>query len=375
MAQMKHAKKKIKLKKGYGFRRFMFVWILLLIIISAIAIVTVNKTLREMQSSSAEQVIADSLSRMSDDQIKQYFEFNSEYEGSDAVKNVKEFFSSKAYTIKQDRSTGIYNIYNGGRVVLGVELEKVRTVNKYLIFNYNVMKLKSVIPTESKELFHYEISAASDHQITVNGKAATPTKKDVPKGFLDAADYVSAPSGDRYILDHLSKQPELVITKNGQKVDFTLSEEIILDTEFKKFDTLEAAGCDFDAMEFAHTWSLFMSADYGNKDTYWGFYDKIAPYLIEGSEQYKKALQWGSAIDAQFTWGHTFKNPPFTEESLTNVTKYSDDIYSVDVHFVKHMVLSANGDEIDDPMDSTIYIIRYNGEWKVVNVGGIDEIK
>ena len=375
MAQMKHAKKKVKLKKGYGFRRFIIIWIILLLIIGAVVLTTVNKTLKEMQANTVEGIIADSLSKMSDAEINKYFEFNKEYDGGNSVANVRKFFSDKVYTVKQNKDTGVYNIYNGDRLVLGVELEKVRTVNKYLIFNYNILKLKNIIPTESKELYHCEISAGSEYQITVNGKQAQPVSKDSPEGFLDASNYVEIPSGDLYILDHLSKKPEITITKNGQKVDFEYSEKIRFDVDYQKFDTLEAAGCDFDVMEFAHTWSLFMSADYGNKDTYWGFYDKIAPYLIKDSEQYQKGLQWATQVDAQFTWGHTFKDPPFTEESVTNVTKYSDNAYSADVHFVKHMVLKANGDVIDDPMNSTIFIVKYNGEWKVVNVGAIAEEK
>ena len=370
--QMKHAKKKVRFKKGYGFRRFLIVWIILLLIIGAVALVTVNKMLKEMQANTVEGVIADTLSNMSDADINKYFEFNKDYDSGNSVENVRKFFSDGAYTVKQNRDTGIYNIYNGDRQVLGVEIETVRKVNKYLIFNYNILKVKNIIPSESRELYHCEISAGSEYQISVNGKQIQPVSKDSPEGFLDASDYVEIPSGDRYILDHMSAQPEITITKNGQKVDFKYAEEIRFDVEYQKFDTLEAAGCDFDAMEFAKTWSYFMSADLGTPNNGYGFWT-LAPYFIKDSEQYNKAWQWATAVDITFTWPHTFKNPPFTDERLTNVIKYSDDAYSVDVHFVKHMVLNANGNNLDDTMDNTIYIVKYNNEWKVVNIGAASE--
>jgi len=364
MAEMKHARKKVKLKKGYAFRRFLIVWVLLLIIVGVVAVVSVNKMLKEMQANAPEQYISDVLNNLTDAQIKEAFEFNTELEGSDSLANVRKFFADGKYTVKQNRETGVYNIYNGDRMVIGLDLEKVRTVKKFLIFNYSVLNLKNIVPSESKELYHCEIAAGSDYKVTVNGKAVEPTTEKIIDGFESAASYVDLPSEDVYILDHLTKEPAIEITKDGKKVDFEYSEKIAFETEYPKFNSLSEAGCSLDLIRYAEDWSRFLTADL--EGTYGGFYN-ITKYFINDSDMYQRAYNWLNSIDYTFTSIHELKDPPFTGQSVKNVVKYSDNAYSADVHVTKHMHLN-NGNDQDDTINSTVYIVKYNGEWKVVNM-------
>ena len=89
---------------------------------------------------------------------------------------------------------------------------------------------------------------------------------------------------------------------------------------------------------------------------------------------YDRAYQWVNSNDIGFVSIHDLLNPPFTEENVSNVVKYSDIAYSEDVHFVKHMHLD-DGQYIDDTMNSTIFLVNLNGDWNVVNIRSIADKK
>ena len=76
-------------------------------------------------------------------------------------------------------------------------------------------------------------------------------------------------------------------------------------------------------------------------------------------------------MDITFTSPHTLRNPAFTDQTISNITKYGEGFISADVHLVKHMHITRTNVDHDDVMDSTIYLINYNGEWKVVNMRGV----
>ena len=125
------------------------------------------------------------------------------------------------------------------------------------------------------------------------------------------------------------------------------------------------AGCDFDLIGFAENWSKYMTKDLTGKR--YGFYT-IAESLIDKSEMYQKAWQWATGIDITFVSVHTLGNPPFSDETISNVVRYSEDAISADVHLVKHMRIANSVGNYDDVMDSTFYLIKYDGAWKVVNI-------
>ena len=361
-------KTKVKTKKkSRGFRRFLLIWIVLLAAFGVYAMIYVNGTLKEMQANSTEQFINTALRKMSDAQIKECFDFNSA-EGGDPVKNVRSFFEGGSYTVKQNRKTGVYSIYNGESAVLGVQIKKVKAVNKLGLFNYSILELEGFVPTEEKELYHYEITAPDSCVVSLDGKVVEPTSTESLKNFADAAKYISIPSENYYLLDHFTHDPKISITKDGKAVEFEKSANIEIDSAVEKFETLEEAGCDFKILEFAEKWSRLMTKDLsGNR---YGFYN-IAAYLIKDSTQYNKAWKWVTSIDITFTSTHTLRNPAFTEQKATNVVKYSPDAVSVDVHLVKHMKIKGSTGNYDDVMDSTVYLIKYNDEWKVVNMRSI----
>ena len=363
-AARRQAKKNRK-KKSKGFRTFLLIWILILAAVGAYALIYVNGMLREMQASQPAQLIADKLESLKDAQIKELFDFNTQVDEGDQAANIRAFFKDGKYSLKQVKGSDDYNIYNGNRKVLTVSLNKLKSVSKLVIFNYSVYEVKEVIPSEEKELYRCEITAPSACKVFINGKEIAPAASEQVPNFNDAANYIELPAENSYILDHLTKPADIRIVADGKEERPEMSEKIVYGGVSAHFETLKDAGCDFDLIGFAENYSRFLTDDL--KGTRHGL-NTIAASLIKDSDQYKKAYAWATSVDITFTSKHTLRTPPFTEQSVTNITKYSDDAISADVHLVKHMrIANATGD-YDVVADDTFYLIRYNGEWKVVNI-------
>ena len=122
-----------------------------------------------------------------------------------------------------------------------------------------------------------------------------------------------------------------------------------------------------DVLQVAQDWSLFMTNDLS--------FSRIRGYLIPGSYQYEVAQKYATGVDITFTSRHTLENPPFTGNTVTNFCWITEDCFSVDISFVKHMRLWY-GTVVDDAMNDRFYFVRYddtadgadNPDWKLVGM-------
>ena len=120
-------------------------------------------------------------------------------------------------------------------------------------------------------------------------------------------------------------------------------------------------------LEVAQNWSLFLTQD--------ASFSRIRDYLIPDSYQYEVARKYATGLEMTFTSRHTLENPAFTGNSVTNFTWITDDCFSVDISFVKHMRLWY-GTAVDDAMNDRFYFVRYddtadgveNPAWKLVSM-------
>ena len=115
-----------------------------------------------------------------------------------------------------------------------------------------------------------------------------------------------------------------------------------------------------DLLGVAQKWSLMMSNDLK--------FAELSGYLIPGSYQYNVARKYATGIDITFTSSHVLLDPVFTENSVTNFTWITEDSFSVDISFVKHMKLTRTGDLVDDPMNDRFYFVRHQGDWKLASM-------
>lgn len=369
------APKKRKKGKGKkrGRKRSVFPWVylvfvILLVIAGAVIVRGVHQTMTELQANTPEVFIRSAIGNLTDQDLGSLFVSNPAYETpGEAAANIRAFISDSALELRRI-DHNLYEAYKGDRKLFTVHLNASHSVNRLGLINYDILTSAGIEPIEDGELYHYEIIAPSTCEITVNGKpVGEPAEKKAIDGFADAADFVTLPATHKYVIDHLTKEPEIRVTDNGAEVPVTLAETMDLTQEAGSghvFSSTDEAGIDFDAMAFAKDWALFMRDDLGGEAH--GYY-KLEPFLIADTALQKKAYQWAGSVDITFTSNHTLLDPPFTDEKITEVIRYDENAASVDVSLKMHMVLDR-GQERTDVIDTTLYLVKQDDAWKVVNI-------
>ncbi len=341
-------------------------YVIALTIIMIVCVAGVYRTLVVLEQNQPESYVKRTLASLDEDRIKSLFESNGEYENSkDLVKNIRDFFKSDKYTVKKEASMQ-YGVYLDNELIMKVFLKSNGHVNKLGLMSYDLLDVEKIEGKENKELYGYSITVPSNYKVKVNNKDLDNGEKTKIAGFLDAYDYVDIPTLVTYNLDHLTKEPTIDISVDNKAVSFEKSRKIDLSENFKKYDSLQDAGVDFDAQGFAEKWSLYLTNDLTGP--LHGMYN-ITAHLIKGTSMYTKAYQWGTQVDILFTSRHTLKNPTFTNESVSNIIVYGDNAVSCDVKLEKNMIVN-NADKVDY-FNSTIYLVKYEDAWKVVNIKGV----
>ena len=136
----------------------------------------------------------------------------------------------------------------------------------------------------------------------------------------------------------LEDKPAIEITdRDGNSVSWEEGSRTLDLTQPVGTDSIpESIAAEVDPLAIAEKWSLFVSKDLPGQS--YGLYD-IAQHLIPDSYQYKIATNYAFGIDITFTSIHTLKNHPFTGETVSNFVAITDNCFSVDVSFSKHMIL------------------------------------
>lgn len=182
-------------------------------------------------------------------------------------------------------------------------------------------------------------------------------------------EYVSQlPQLTCYSVAVLQEDAKVTVKDSAGKVTELSDEETNYNLATKALDEvpLEVAE-QVDVLDIAQKWSLFMSADLS--------FDNMSKYLIKDSYQYNVAVKYATGIDIKFVSGHGFPAQPFSEENVTNFVWISEDCFSVDISFVKHMILRS-GVQVDDSMNDRFYFVKYddtndkvdNPTWKIASM-------
>ncbi len=217
------------------------------------------------------------------------------------------------------------------------------------------------------------IVADSRYDIKVEGQA-------VPQGVFEVSenrdfdalkDYVEElPKIHTYGIAILVENAAIeVLDQNGEAVILAEgeSEHDLLEQMKGEENVPEEIADEVDLLQIAHDWSLFMSNDMR--------FAEISKYMIKDSYQYEVARKYATGVDITFTSAHGLATPPFTEDLVTNFQWITEDCFSVDISFVKHMILRS-GAKVDDPMNDRFYFVKYddtddkkdNPQWKMVSM-------
>ena len=138
-----------------------------------------------------------------------------------------------------------------------------------------------------------------------------------------------------------------VIPQDGQALRTTVPDQVPAEVS-----------AQVDVLRIAQMWSMFLTDDLP--------FEVLEPHLIAGSYQHSVAVKYATGVDIKYTSKHTLFDPAFTENSVTNFTWITENCFSVDISFVKHMRLYY-GARVDDPMNDRFYFIRYDDTDNGVN--------
>ena len=115
-----------------------------------------------------------------------------------------------------------------------------------------------------------------------------------------------------------------------------------------------------DVLQIAEQWSLFMSNDVS--------FEKMAQLMVPDSYQYNVAKSYSTSVDRLFFASHSLLAPAFTDTGVSNFVWITEDSFSVDIRFVKHMRLTNGGKQVDDAMNDRFYFVKNDGKWMLAGM-------
>lgn len=218
----------------------------------------------------------------------------------------------------------------------------------------------------------YMTIAIAGGTVRLDGAVLPADETSLPAEYANFADYVPGlPEVSTYRIAVLREDAEVTVNdRDGVPVELEPGRHSYDFTGLTGgLDSVPAEiAAEIDVVDTAQKWSLFMSNDLRFK--------LLSPYLIKGSYQYDVAYKYANGVDITFTSNHSLKNPAFTEVSATNYIQIADNCFSVDIHFVKHMLLTRTGASVDDEVNDRFYFVKYddtddgrdNPTWKIAGM-------
>lgn len=367
-----------KRRKLNVYRTSLAFFILFLIILWIIALLYVRSSLIAYENADIDTYmnnLAENIKKEgSKGNIAKYLnlpDYKSDLEKSSSLKKgYKELLQDAKMSYKKNKDS--YDIYADDKLIANVKLKEGKKVTRLGLLTFNEIELDKITADNEKGLFNYDFYILTDYTIKINGNDVPDSYKEdevaIP-GFEEVTDLVKLPKLAHYKVTNLTMKPEIEITdKKGNKIEPKIENGAYYANDFYKTDNKDEAFAklkeDFDPLDFAEKWSLFLTDDLPG--TLHGFYT-LSKNFIEDTEVYNKARSWATGVDITFTSIHTLDKETFTNTFMKNFTVYSEDAYSVEVNLEKNMTLQG-GDKRVDKMHEIHYYIYYDNAWRLVKM-------
>lgn len=214
---------------------------------------------------------------------------------------------------------------------------------------------------EKLPLTQVTVVAPLDHTVQVDGKPIPEgaVTKGSPAEYEILGNLVqNLPQQAEYQIAVLQENAAVAVTDGaGKAVPLTAGESRYDLTQAPAvLDTVpQEVASSVDVLKIAQQWSLFMSNDVS--------FEKMAQLMVPNSYQYNVAKSYSTSVDRLFFAGHSLLSPAFTDTGVRNFSWITEDSFSVEVRFVKHMRLTNGGKLVDDAMNDRFYFVKTNGQW------------
>lgn len=210
-------------------------------------------------------------------------------------------------------------------------------------------------------LTYMTVIAKSSDTVKVDGmdvaKDAT-TVTDIPEYAILSAILEDVPQKCEYNIAILKGDSKVTYssweTKDTVTLDNRIHKHDLLDY-VKASDTVPKEVSDLvDVLDVAQKWSLYMSNDFS--------FEEMAELMLKGTYQYEVARKYNTSIDKTLFSNHVLLSPAFTDSKVENFAWVTENSFSVDISFSKHMKL-ATGKRVEDHMNDRFYFVFSGRKW------------
>ena len=370
--------KKRRKKKMSLYKKSLTVFALILLILSEAALIYVSTSLKEYENGNIDNymssLIKDMKKSANNKNIQKYLSYNnieSIYEKKPSFEEgYKQLFNESKITYKEsDKNT--YDIYADDNIIASVTLNS-KPMHRLGLLSYNKYDISKIETYSKNGIYSAEVYVNSNYELYINDVKVSEddlVSKEEIKEYSEAYDKISLPYQNHYKITNLTKKPKITVKDKENSVNVTNENSTYYALDYFNTNDSEKAfekltNKDFDPLEFAKKWSLFLTADLGGER--YGLY-KLTPNLIEGTSIYKRAYNWATQVDITFTSLHTLDNETFTNIKVDNYVVYNELAFSVDIYLEKNMTL-INGEKRVDVINDTFYFAYYDGAYRLISM-------
>ncbi len=220
-------------------------------------------------------------------------------------------------------------------------------------------------------LTYKTILTPEDYNVTIDGKplAESEMTESVDEEYDLLKDLVkNLPTQTKNTVAILKKDANITVTDAaGNAINFDRDKSHIDLTDSRPtLDSLPKDVSDkVDVLKTAQSWSLFMSNDLS--------FQNMAKLMLPNSYQYDVAKRYSTSVDKSFFSKHTLLDPAFTDNEVKNFVWITDDSFSVDISFVKHMHLTNTNKKVDDAMNDRFYFVLKNNKWLLAGLKEVSD--
>lgn len=272
---------------------------------------------------------------------------------------------------KEDYLTGerFYNLYADEEPVGKVVLSLISQENRLLILNLNFYEVNRVEPLINLNVFEYDICVTDKDKVFVNdwelSEQYLKAKPEEISKFQYLYEYTDMPKMVTYHVGGLYEIPEIrVENESGEALEVVENNNTVELVSQTSTQTVPQEVADrIDCLQAAKTWSLFTTGDLPGAAHGLA---TVQNYFIPDSYYWKKLKEYAYGIDINYVSAHSA--PVFSEEAVSEYTRYTPDCFSCRIKFHKSMRI-ASGRMQEEDMDSIFYFVQIeDGTWRIADI-------
>lgn len=365
-------------------KKFPVFWCLYLLFVAAMLVFWlcvvdyVKKSLVRYESNQPDQKIEEIMGKIRENGLEEYLAVGEDISRFETAEEyAKEFHERMEGKIlfctrargQQSTSAPRYELYANGDLVGYIQLKEVSAEPLMVILTLSEWDLDRVEIIPAKAEQSVKITVPDSYRVMINGQQADEREltddQETAAEFEYVSSYVEVPKLVTYIAEGLLERPSVTVyDRSGAEVSHR--EEYIGSQLRVRVDQMQESEMPQElkdlALENAERYTNFFSGDLP------GCRSSVAPirdmfpedsYYLELAETYRREDMWMYSAHS---------TPQFQNEKVESYIRYSEDLFSCEVSFDKHLHLTRTGENRIDTTHSRVYYGLLDGEWKILDI-------